>query len=146
MQITALATEPREREMFVVAGMSCRRIVRGEETGGAWSMVEFTAEPAKGTPYHVAQRQDRVLYVVESAFRVRIAGRNVTLGPGGSVRIPRGVPHSFTCVGYEAGRVLVTCTPAGEERMLEELSRMAWPPDSPEMAELLAQHGLEPAA
>lgn len=115
------AMEPQGSERFCGAGLTVRPIVRGEETRGAYAMVEVTAEPAKGSPPHVSRREDRTLYVAESAFRVRIGGRSVTLGPGASVRIPRGVVHSFTCVGYEAGRLLVSYTPAGPGARLEEI-------------------------
>lgn len=35
------------------------------------------------------------------------------LGPGDTVFVPRGTPHSFICVGPDVGRQLIISSPSG---------------------------------
>lgn len=125
------------------AGLGSKPIVRGEHSGGAYTMVEITAEPSEGSPLHISHEEDKALYVVDGAFRIRIGDRVMTAGPGASVRVPRGVVHEFTSVGFETGRLLVTATPAGHEQMLEDLDRLPHDPHPEQVSRLMARYGVE---
>ncbi|HWQ52745.1 MAG TPA: cupin domain-containing protein [Bryobacteraceae bacterium] len=125
------------------AGLSCTPIVRGEHSGGAYSMVEIAAEPSNGSPLHVSHEEDKAFYVVDGAFRIRIGDRVMTAGPGASVRVPRGVAHEFTSVGFDTGRLLLTVTPAGHEEMLEALDRLPRYPHPTQVSGVLERYGVE---
>jgi len=86
-------------------------------------MVQATIALAPGAtaPAH-SHPGEEVIYVLEGTFEYRVAGRPVTVGPGGTLFIPAGVVHSATNVGtgnavelatyiVEKGRPLVV--PAG---------------------------------
>lgn len=135
---------PGQGEIFRFAGLSCRPIVRGEDSAEAYTLIEITAGPSKGSPYHICHWEDKAIYVMEGAFRIRIGDRTVAAGPGTSVRIPSGVPHSFTSVGDEAGRLMVALTPSGHERMFEELCRLTERRATrKEMVHMFARYGVE---
>lgn len=81
----------------------------------------ITLAPGATAPAH-SHPGEEVIYVLEGTFEYRVAGRPVTVGPGGTLFIPAGVVHSATNVGtgnavelatyiVEKGRPLIV--PAG---------------------------------
>ncbi len=96
--------------------------VRGAETGGVLTVLESEIAAGDGPPYHVHAHEDETLYVLDGSFRFRL-GDDVRAAPVGSfVHVPRGLPHCFQNVGDDAGRLLVTFTPAGMERFFERFA------------------------
>ncbi len=118
--------------------------VRGAETGGVLTVLESEIAAGDGPPYHVHAHEDETLYVLDGSFRFRL-GDDVRAAPVGSfVHVPRGLPHCFQNVGDDAGRLLVTFTPAGMERFFERFAELT-PQSSPAEAFKLAgaEAGLE---
>jgi quercetin dioxygenase-like cupin family protein len=117
----------------------------GEESDGACAMLEIATPPQVGPPLHVHQREDEAFYVLEGMYEIRVGGRMIPAPPGTFAFLPRDIPHSYTNVGYRTGKLLVTITPAGFERFLEEVSQLA--PDAPLEREQLGaigrKYGLE---
>jgi len=57
---------------------------------------------------HVHHGDDEAWHVLEGTLHFRFADREVDIGPGGSVFVPAGVPHTYTAVD---ARYLVVLTP-----------------------------------
>lgn len=95
----------------------------GEESDGACAAIEIATPPQVGPPLHVHHGEDEAFYVLEGMYEIRVGGRMIPAPPGTFVFLPRGIPHSHTNVGYRTGKLLVTITPAGFERFLEDVSR-----------------------
>lgn len=86
--------EAREEIDAVVAEL--RWLVRGEESGGGFNLVEYLApERFAGPGLHVHRDEDEALFVVEGTLTVRQGEEEANLGPGGFAWQPRGVPHGF---------------------------------------------------
>lgn len=93
--------------------------VRGQDTGGAFSIIESLIPPGEGPPLHEHANEEEVLFVVEGSFRFQLRDE-VTAAPEGSLMfVPRGVAHTWQNVGDGPGRLLVTFTPAGMERFFD---------------------------
>ena len=109
-----------------VGGLVTFRL-RGEESGGALTIVESVAAPGEGPPLHRHVDADEVLYVLEGTFRFQL-GDEVRPAPAGTqVYVTRGFTHTWQNVGDAPGRLLVTFTPAsaGMEMFFERFAAVA---------------------
>jgi mannose-6-phosphate isomerase-like protein (cupin superfamily) len=63
-------------------------------------------------PYHLHSSAENVYHVLEGRVRIRIDGVDHDAGPGDTVFIPPGVPHSATNIGAVDARLLEIYAPA----------------------------------
>jgi mannose-6-phosphate isomerase-like protein (cupin superfamily) len=96
-------------------------LVSGKASGGALSLFE-EVPPLVDTPLHVHRDEDELFYVVEGEHVYQVGDDEHTVGPGGVVFAPRGVPHSQRRVVPGAGRQLVLTTPGGFDGFFRELA------------------------
>lgn len=117
----------------------------GNDTGGAFSVMESVTPPGGGTPAHKHTREDESFYIVEGAAEFTVAGENVRAATGCYVFAPRGTPHYYRNRESKPLRMLVIAQPAGIERFFEEASDLAAAgPPSPQALTALAQgYGIE---
>jgi mannose-6-phosphate isomerase-like protein (cupin superfamily) len=120
----------------------------GEETGGAFALVEHTLQPhVLAAPMHTHHDVDEVSYVLEGEVGARIGDEEVQAGPGTIILKPRGVPHTFWNAGDAPARLLELISPPGFERYFEELDQllasMGGQPDPSRISELAARYGME---
>jgi len=112
------------------------------DSGGAFSLVEVETPPGGGSPEHLHETADEVLYVVEGEFRLSVEGREARLDPGACAVVPRGMRHAYVNVGARRGRLLMVSAPAvSQERVFVELAALfaGSAAGSPELAEAMAQ-------
>ena len=95
-------------------------LIPSEATGGRLTVFRATMPVGFSPPRHVHTREDEVFVVEDGELRFDIAGRAVAAGPGTSVFMPRGIPHTFRVDGPSA-RVLGIMTPGGFESLFREL-------------------------
>ena len=90
-----------------------RVLVRGEETGGRFDLVEISEIPAGSSPpLHVHHAHDEGFYVLEGSVTLHVPGDAVELHAGDFFVAPRGVPHTYV-VGETDAKWLCTSSPAG---------------------------------
>lgn len=145
-------TQPRPKDLqagkgrvLPVLGERVTLKLRGDESDGTCAVLEISTPPQVGPPLHAHQREDETLYVLEGMYEIRVGGRVVPAPPGTFAFLPRGIPHRYTNVGYRTGKLLVTITPAGFERFVEELSLLGpdAPPDRSQLEAIGGKYGLE---
>ena len=107
--------------VFSVVGDRYHFLVTGEESGGAFAMMDFLVPPQHGPPPHVHHREDEVFYVLEGEFSFTVAGRVVRATAGQTLYGQRDVPHTFKNTGDKAGRMIVVVAPAGLEKFFAEI-------------------------
>jgi mannose-6-phosphate isomerase-like protein (cupin superfamily) len=96
-----------------------------DTTGGAFTLFEEET-PVLDTSRHVHRETDELYYVIEGEHVFVCGDQEFTVGPGGTVFLPHGVPHSHRRVVPLTGRLLCSTSPAGFEgffRVLAEASR-----------------------
>src|SRR3990172_9065174 len=108
----------------------------GEDTAGAYTLIEEINPPGVGIPLHVHENEDETFHVVEGQVEFTLDGKPVTAGAGTTVYLRRRVPHAFKVVGQMPARVLVLLSPSGLERMFRELAQL--PPGPPDMEKVVA--------
>jgi quercetin dioxygenase-like cupin family protein len=130
-----------EGEPNLVLGDNMRFIITGEESGGAYTIIEQHNGPGVAVPPHHHTREQEIFYVIEGEVRYNVNGESVLAGAGMTVSIPRNVVHSFEFV--TDARVLLTLVPAGIEDMFRELAKLsAGPPDFTAVAEICGRYGV----
>lgn len=117
----------------------------GGATEGRYALIESEVRPGSAPPLHRHGREDETFHVLEGEFRFWFADQSFTMGPGGTVHLPKGVPHTFQNVGTTTGRVLVVISPAGFERFFQEWNarELALPDDMAAVLELAGRYDLE---
>src|SRR6476659_8204106 len=70
-------------------------LVTGEETGGAYFVMEALVPPEGGPPPHIHTKEDETFYVLEGQIEFLLGEELIVAGPGDFVSIPRGTVHRF---------------------------------------------------
>lgn len=97
----------------------------GQETGGAFCLIEVVVPPKSGPPPHIHSREDEAFYILDGQFKVNVDGRELLAGPGSWVQLAKGSLHHFQNVGTSQGRMLILATPAGLDEFFLEAGRDA---------------------
>ena len=116
-----LARQGGDGERLSFAGLTILVRVPSEASGGAFSLFE-EVPPLADTPLHMHRDEDELFYVLEGEHVFRVGDDEHTLGPGGFVFAPRGVPHSQRRVVPGQGHELILVTPGGFEGFFRELA------------------------
>jgi quercetin dioxygenase-like cupin family protein len=90
--------------------------LRAAESGGTQTLLETVAAAAEGPPLHVHGVEAELLYVLDGAFRFRLADAVWTASAGSLMFAPAGTAHTWQNAGAAPGRLLVQFTP-GSPRM-----------------------------
>jgi mannose-6-phosphate isomerase-like protein (cupin superfamily) len=119
-----------------------------DQTGGAFTLIEWSAPVGFGPPLHLHGREDEGFYLLEGEMIVDCGQQRWTAGPGDFAFLPRGIPHSFIVTNGPVRGLQIT-TPSGFEQFIAELGRPAEhlglpnpsPPDVPRMIEAGQRYG-----
>ena len=123
MNISVL--EPGEGRSVWVVGDRYTIKASGEDTDGAFALIEAVVPPQGGPPPHRHHREDEAFYVLEGEFEFHSDGRRILAPAGAWAILPRGSLHYFRNVGPSPARMLTLIVPAGFEKFLLEVGREA---------------------
>lgn len=115
----------------------------GEQTGGAFTLLEWTAPPGFAPPRHIHQEEDEAFYILDGEMTVACGHQSWQATPGSFIFLPRGIVHGFTVTGPAPIRGLQLTVPAGFERFMVDVGEPAQaltlpPPAAPNVEKLLA--------
>jgi hypothetical protein len=97
-------------------------------------------QPGGGPPLHRHSREDEGFFVLEGEYEFRVGEQTFRAAPGTFVFGPRGITHTFKCLGPSPGKIQVILSPPGFEACFEELDVLARQ-GTPEMGQLVALAG-----
>lgn len=128
-------------------------LVTGEQSDGAYFIMEAIVPPGGGPPPHIHHREQESFYVLDGTLDITIEDKVVAASSGDFVHISRGTVHCFRNTGTGTARLLLIFSPGGIERFFEETleqvtDRSAAPPDNMDVVvaryvEAAPRHGLE---
>ena len=95
------------------------------ETGGAYSIVEYTAQPGHSRTRHIHRNMIEAFLVLEGEGTFEVGDRVLTAGPGEFIAVARGVPHNVFNRTDAVARWLEIYAPAGFEAYLIEMAEAA---------------------
>lgn len=115
-----------------------------EDSGGACTVVELNALPRSGPFLHVHHREDEWYYVLSGEFIFRAGSEEFSLLAGGSIWLPRGIPHVWANTSTTEGKLILMCQPGGFEKFFDEIGSVPMDKKNEStMKELMAQYGME---
>lgn len=130
-----------------LGALGVRFMLRSEQTGGGFSLVEHPLEAGfLGAPLHTHRLEDEYSYVAEGEVGFLIGDRELVASTGTLVSKPRYVPHSFWNPGSTPARILEIISPGGFERYFEEIAQIfgtGAAPDMERMGEVLGRYQLD---
>lgn len=137
---------PGEGPTLAVAGGRYTIKASGEDTGGAFTLIEMLVPPQAGAIPHLHEREEESFYILEGSLRFRVGDETLTAAAGTFVKTPRGVCHGFQNVGETPARVLLLVVPAGLEKFFQEVgqfpSEKSSPPNVEKFKEVAPRYGL----
>ena len=96
----------------------------GEQTGGAYAVIETANEPSTGVRLHVHEREDETWFVLEGEYTFEVGSQTFSAGPGDYIFGPRNVPHSYANRTEAVARALIMVTPAVFEGFWRESAKL----------------------
>ena len=132
-----------------VGQMRIRYLVDGSQNAGL-GMFELTVPPGSNVPpAHSHSNNEEIVYVLEGTLRYTVAGETRDLTPGQTMRTPKGSVHGFSNPFDAVARALITLSPDIGPLYFEDVAAVVnagGPPDKAALADVMARHGLVPAA
>ncbi len=136
-------------EVIRIGGLELRFLLSGGDTDGSLGLFEMTVQPNARMPIaHHHESWDETIYGLAGATTWRLGGCNVTLSPGESLFIKRGIVHGFRNDTQSPASCLCILSPAVlDSGYFREMAALltSGAPDPAKMKETMLRHGLVPA-
>ena len=116
----------------------------GDQTGGAFSLLEATEPPGFGPPVHIHHDAAEAFFVLDGEYIIFLNGREHPCPAGSFIFIPAGIAHGFR-VGDKPSRKLNLYTPAAMVGYFDELAAAtrAGEVDDEALAEIVERYSME---
>jgi quercetin dioxygenase-like cupin family protein len=130
-----------EGEQLKAMGVGVRFVCRGEETQGAWSLMECVIPKDHGPPPH-EHPWDEAYFVTSGEVEFDTGGRKERVKAGDFVYAPAGKAHGFRGASDEPARMLIFDAPSHTEGFFKDLEREVkeLPRDLPKVPAIGARH------
>lgn len=113
--------DPQAGTAISVVGDTYRIVVSGEQTEGAYAIIDMLVPPGGGPGPHAHADIQEAFYVIDGEVVVRSETQTYTAKKGSFVDIPKGgAIHSFTNEGQATAHLLCVVVPAGLEKFFPE--------------------------
>lgn len=124
----------------------------GQDTGGAYTLVEVQGPGGFAAPLHLHEAEEEGFFVVRGEVSFVLGDDTVKASAGSFAFAPRGLAHAFRFESPDAVLLLlITPGGAGHEELFREMGEPAAeraippppesPPDPERLAEIAARHG-----
>ena len=152
----AQATGPRanpSEETIRLGPLAVRFLITGEDSNGSIAAFELVVPASQrlAAPAHSHDHYEETIYGIEGVLTWTVDGKQIDVGPGQALCIPRGAIHRFDNHGARDVKALCVITPAaiGPQYFRESAevigAAAGGPPDRAKMVEIMLRHGLTPA-
>ena len=114
-----IVLKPGEGKTIPVPGHNITHKLRGEDTGGAFSLLEVELW-GDGPPQHIHKTEDETFYVLEGEINVLMGEQIIKATAGSFLFVPKGTVHAMCRSGEKPARFLATYSPPGLEKFFDE--------------------------
>ena len=122
---TSIALAPGGGPTLTFMGMNLAYKVTGDETNGAWALLEHTLPPHfAGAPLHWHKVTHHGFYVLDGIVTFQFGAQVFTAEPGAFVSVPTQILHTFGNEQDQSARLLEVIIPSGFENLFKELVTM----------------------
>ena len=120
--ITAITAD--QGHSISMVGDTYRIIVMGEQTNGAYALIDMLIPPEGGPPPHSHVTTQESFYILDGQIEVVTKEKKYIATNGSYVNIPfNGPVHKFTNKTDKIAHLLCLLTPAGMEKMFEKIGK-----------------------
>lgn len=153
LQATDVRVNPAD-ETISIGGLAVRFLLDGDNSSGSIALFELTVQGGQRlpAPAHSHDLYEETIYGITGVMTWTVDGKQIEIGPGQALCIPRGIVHRFDNNTPQDVKCLCVITPAmiGPEYFRETAevfnAAAGGPPDKARMLEIMRRHGLTPAA
>ena len=139
-------------ETIRVGLLTVRFLVTADDSPGSIAVFELTVPGAQRlpAPAHSHDHYEETIYGIDGVLTWTVDGRQIEVGPGQALCIPRGAVHRFDNRGSQDVKALCMITPAALgpqyfRECAEVIDATAdGVPDRARLAEIMRRHGLTP--
>src|SRR5258708_6643937 len=117
----AIVLRPGEGRPIDLGGFQMSVKATGNETGGAFSLLEADEPAGFGPPLHIHHDAAEAFYVLAGEYIIFLGEREISCPAGSFIFIPAGTRHGFR-VGKMPSRKLNLYTPAAMVGYFDDLS------------------------
>lgn len=119
---------PADAETLGTEAVTVRLLIDSNEAGGAASTLEVTmTQGADGAAPHYHTLSDELFYVAEGELQVMAGDRITTVGAGGSLIVPKLMPHAFGASPDSGAKIMIALMPGVERfeyfRLLDRIGK-----------------------
>src|ERR1700745_3896483 len=102
------------QETIHLGPLVVRFLITGENSSGTIAAFELTVPAAQrlAAPAHSHDHYEETIYGIEGVLTWTVDGRQIDVGPGQALCIPRGAVHRFDNNGSQVAKALCMITPA----------------------------------
>lgn len=151
-QAASLRVNPSE-ETIRLGPLAVRFLLTGADSTGSIAVFELVVPGAQrlAGPAHSHDQYEETIYGIEGILTWTVDGKQIDVGPGQALCIPRGAVHRFDNHGSRDAKALCVITPAvqGPQFFREAAEAIdvaaGGPPDPARMLDIMRRHGLTPA-
>lgn len=137
---------------ITIGELGIRFLLEGEASGGAIALFEFSVPARARVPIaHSHDAYEETVYGLDGTLTWTVDGRQVDVGQGEALCIPRGVVHRFDNEHDVDARMLAIVTPGilrpdyFREMAAVVEAAAGGRPEPAALAEVMRRHGLTPA-
>lgn len=125
---TIIAVTADEGPSISMVGDTYRIIVKGEQTNDAYALIDMLIPPGGGPPPHSHVTFQESFYILDGQIEVITKEKKYIATKGSYVNIPfYGPVHKFINKTDKNAHILCLLTPAGMEKMFEEIGKPVAP-------------------
>jgi quercetin dioxygenase-like cupin family protein len=107
-----------------VVGDTYRIVISSEQTNGAYALINMLIPPKGGPPPHSHVKTQEAFYIIDGQIEVTTKEKKYNATKDSYVNIPfNGPVHKFTNKTDKTAHLLCFLTPAGMEKMFEEIGK-----------------------
>ena len=109
--------QPRFRRYYFDVGIGSV-CLSGEDTRGAYCLLEVSLAPGIGVPRHTHTREDETYYVTSGELEVTVGDEVFVLKAGDTLIAPRNIPHELRNSGATTNHYVLVFSPSGFENFV----------------------------
>ena len=140
-------------EVIQIGPLTVRFLLTRDNSNGSMAAFEVLVPAAQRlpAPAHSHDHYEETIYGIAGVLTWNVDGKQIEVGPGQALCIPRGAVHRFDNNGTRNAKALCVITPAaiGPDYFREAFGLLnaaaGGPPDKAKMMEIMRRHGLTPA-
>ena len=130
-----------------VGQLRIRYLIDGSQSASL-GMFELTVPPGSNVPPpHSHTNNEEIVYVLEGRLRYSVGSDIRDLGPGQTMRTPKGSVHGFSNPFEGVARALITMAPDIGPKYFEDVASVinaGGPPDKGALLAVMSRYGLVP--